>query len=122
MLAIITAHWMNIAFRIGANKNYSHTVYDMNARLSTASWDGVERRSPNSCRRRSQERRMMQERRRDPRNGASARRSLTAIIKSFTHGRLGVDRRKGFDQRLFERRCSGPRSLLSQEELDALLK
>lgn len=94
----------------------------MNARLSPSAWDGTERRSPKSCRRRIPDRRQHGERRRDPRTGEQRKRSLLSWLRSLTRKRLGVDRRKGTEQRMFERRCSGPRSLLTQEELEALLK
>lgn len=103
-------------------RNLSYTVYDMNARINTLIWDGVERRSQNSCRRRNPDRRNCSERRQDPRRGKTRRRSLLAWIRSLIRGRLGVDRRKGVEQRMFERRCSGPRSLLTREELEALLR
>lgn len=69
------------------------------------------------------DRRNSGERRRDPRDGNQTRkRSLFAWLRSLTRSRLGVDRRKGIEQRMFDRRCSGPRSLLTQEELEALLR
>lgn len=92
----------------------------MNAPISK-SWDGVERRTPNGCRRRSPERRSDRERRHDRRKDPTRRRTLKEWIRSLTHARLGVDRRKGTDQRLFDRRSSMPRSLLTQEELHDLL-
>ncbi|SHO42764.1 hypothetical protein [Desulfopila aestuarii] len=99
------------------------TAYTMNARIGTSSWDGIERRSHNSCRRQNPDRRNTGERRLDPRKGNQARkRSFLAWLRSLTRSRLGVDRRKGTEQRLFERRCSGPPSLLTQEELEALLR
>ena len=95
----------------------------MNARISSSTWDGTERRSTNSCRRKNPDRRRGTERRHDPRHaGKSRRRSIIAWFRSLTRNRLGVDRRKGGDQRMYDRRCSGPRSLLTQEELEALLK
>ena len=106
------------------SKMLSHSSTDaMNAYLSPPSWDGTERRSQNSCRRKTQDRRRSGERRRDPRDyDERPRLTFLAWLRSKTRFRLGVDRRKGREQRLFERRCSGPRSLLSQEELEALLK
>lgn len=106
----------------GIISNLSNTVYDMNVRINTLTWDGVERRSQNSCRRRNPDRRNCSERRQDPRRGPTSRRSLLAWLRSLTRGRLGVDRRRGVEQRMFERRCSGTRSLLTQEELEALLR
>lgn len=98
------------------------TATVMNARLNSSYWDGTERRSPNSCRRNTPDRRQNGERRRDPRTGEHRKRSLLSWLRSLTRKRLGVDRRKGTEQRLFERRCSGPRSLLTQKELEELLK
>jgi len=99
------------------------TAYTMNARISSPSWDGIERRSKNSCRRINPDRRKSGERRRDPRRGNQVRKlTFLAWLRSITHSRLGVDRRKGTERRMFDRRCSGPRSLLTQEELEALLK
>lgn len=106
----------DISSPAGTIRNFSLTTYAMNARISTPGWDGVERRSRSSCRRNSSERRQ------DPRRGPTRRRSLQAWLRSVTRGRPGVDRRKGAEQRLFERRCSDPHSLLTQEELEALLR
>ncbi|MFV0435877.1 MAG: hypothetical protein ACK5PS_00585 [Desulfopila sp.] len=96
----------------------------MNERGKTSSWDGIERRrGPNSCRRRNPDRRQGRERRHDPRNGdPQPRRSLAAWLRSIFNARLGVDRRKGGDQRSRKRRNDRPRSILTKEELDALLK
>ncbi|WP_136809322.1 hypothetical protein [Desulfosediminicola flagellatus] len=93
----------------------------MNARISPPIWNDVERRKPNSCRRKTPDRRNSVERREDPRNGRTKKRTFTAWIRSITKGRIGVDRRKGLEQRIYERRNNGFRSLLTQEEIDALL-
>ena len=84
-------------------------------------WDGVERRSSNSCRRQNSDRRKSQERRRDIRIECNCKRSVKARIRSIISGRLGVDRRKGGDRRMIDRRCCTIHSLVSPEELEALL-
>lgn len=85
------------------------------------SWDGVERRQPGSCRRQSSDRRRSAERRQDTRINSNPKRSVKARIRSIIGVRLGVDRRKGGDRRIIERRSTGIRSLVTPEELDALL-
>lgn len=85
-------------------------------------WDGVERRNPSNSRRRNSERRNLQERRNDRRTGSSNKRTFAQWLRSLVHTRLGVDRRKGGDQRIRDRRSNSLRSLLTKDELDALLK
>lgn len=86
-------------------------------------WDGVERRKPNSCRRKG-ERRNSPERRYDYRkNGSPPKRGIVSWARTLTNARLGVDRRRRKDQRTVQdRRNPNPRSLLTKEELTDLLK
>jgi hypothetical protein len=86
-------------------------------------WDGVERRKPLRQRREDSDRRIYNERRFDFRDAQPpARRSLKAWMRSLTNARLGVDRRKGEDRRVLDdRRSDALRSLLTPEELAALL-
>lgn len=94
----------------------------MTNRTHNAPWDGVERRTPNSCRRKNANRRQSPERRQDSRLGGRAKRTFSAWVRSIISGRLGVDRRKGIERRIVERRRTDIQSLVTQEELDALLK
>ena len=64
----------------------------------------------------------MTERRTDRRDMSARKRSLLGWLRAITHLRLGVDRRKGGDQRIRDRRSSSLRSLLTKDELDELLK
>lgn len=92
----------------------------MNAIVQTE-WDGVERRKPGSCRRKS-DRRSYRERRFDPREQKNPNRNFYGWIRSLTHKRLGVDRRKNMDQRVTEnRRSCSPSAMLTKEELADLL-
>ena len=85
-------------------------------------WDGTERRKPNSCRRQS-ERRSSRERRYDRREGSTKNRGFYGWIRSLLKARLGVDRRKNIDRRVVaDRRSPTPRSMLTKEELADLLK
>lgn len=86
-------------------------------------WDGTERRKPDSSRRVS-DRRTNHERRCDRRNTAEKKpRDLVGWLRSLVKTRLGVDRRKRFDQRVIaNRRRFTPRSMLTKEELADLLK
>ncbi|KJS00451.1 MAG: hypothetical protein VR65_13265 [Desulfobulbaceae bacterium BRH_c16a] len=86
-------------------------------------WDGIERRKPNSCRRKS-DRRAHQERRCDTRDGTrQRRRGFTSWLRSLIKARLGVDRRKNGDRRtVANRRRMNPGSMLTKEELADLLK
>ena len=87
-------------------------------------WDEIERRNPAKERRVSSDRRYAVERRFDFREARSpARRSVKAWIRSLTNARLGVDRRKKAERRIFDnRRSQDLRSLLTPEELADLLK
>lgn len=87
-------------------------------------WDGVDRRQGDRCRRKLEDRRVSGERRSDRRGGVVGRkRSLKAWVRTLTNPRLGVDRRKGGDQRLsVNRRNINVKSLLTQEELSDLLE
>ncbi len=87
------------------------------------SWDGIERRKPNSCRRIG-ERRSSRERRHDRRGGnKNKNRSFYGWLRSLVKARLGVDRRKNTDRRVIaDRRNPMPRSMLTKEELADLLK
>lgn len=100
---------------------FHNTTRESIVPIARGSWDGVERRQPCSCRRQSSERRTYSERRQDTRINCNARRSVKARIRSIIGVRLGVDRRKGADRRVNERRFASIRSLVTPEELDALL-
>lgn len=97
------------------------TVRELIVPIPRFSWDGVERRQPGSCRRQSSDRRRSPERRQDTRINSNPKRSVKARIRSIIGVRLGVDRRKGWDRRIIERRSTGIHSLVTPEELDALL-
>jgi hypothetical protein len=98
------------------------TTKELIVPLIRGSWDGVERRQQGSCRRQVSDRRTTPERRKDTRIDCSSKRSVKARIRSIIGGRLGVDRRKGCDRRVAERRSTSIRSLVTPEELDALLR
>ena len=74
------------------------------------------------CRRKGNDRRSSSERRTDRRAGSTQKRSLKAWVRSITNPRLGVDRRKGGDQRIIDTSSSQLKSLLSSEEIEDLLK
>jgi len=88
--------------------------------LAGSTWDGTERRKKN---RRQNNRRKNPERRCDTReNRQKQKKTLRIWVRSLTNARLGVDRRKGKDQRtLHDRRNPSPRSMLTKEELADLL-
>ena len=91
-------------------------------RIVLQQWDEEERRGVTLKRRNSAERRFSNERRYDYRAAAPpARRSIKSWMRSLSNARLGVDRRKGIDRRLHKRRSQELRSLLTPEELAALL-
>ncbi len=94
----------------------------MNAITGPSGFPEPDRRKPGSCRRKKSDRRKHTERRQDPREKQPIRRSFYAWIRSLIRTRLGVDRRKNRDRRMMERRDLNPRSVLTQEELDHLLK
>jgi hypothetical protein len=87
-------------------------------------WNEKERRSDRNDRREFSERRMFRERRYDHRNaGTPVRRSFRAWIRFLVNPRLGVDRRKKEERRLYEdRRSQKLRSILTPEELADLLE
>ncbi len=87
-------------------------------------WDEAERRKNGKERRGFSERRLSSERRFDYRSAnPPARRSIISWIRSLSNARLGVDRRKGVDRRRQDdRRSRELRSLLTTEELAALLR
>ena len=86
-------------------------------------WDEIERRNPAKERRISSERRYAAERRFDFRESQPlVRRSVKAWVRSFTNARLGVDRRKGVERRMVDRRSEELRSLLTPEEIADLMK
>jgi hypothetical protein len=82
-----------------------------------------ERRSTDSNRRNTEDRRSLDERRLDSRLATvKHRRTIKVWLRSITRLRLGVDRRKKEDRRLTrDRRRQSLRSLLTQEEISALL-
>ena len=86
--------------------------------------DKTERRMNAEERREKTDRRKINERRFDFREAhPPARRSVKAWMRSLTNARLGVDRRKKEDRRIFDKRRSQDlRSLLTPEELADLLK
>ncbi len=86
--------------------------------------DKTERRTNVEGRREENDRRLIDERRFDFREARPpARRSVKAWMRSLTNARLGVDRRKKEDRRIFDkRRSQDMRSLLTPEELADLLK
>ena len=87
-------------------------------------WNGVERRTTNG-RRQTNSRRSPRERRLDNRVTSLSKQQLSLInlLRKLIRPRLGVDRRKGSDQRIMDdRRNNYPAPILTQEELSALLK
>ena len=96
---------------------------DQNAALVEPQRGFVERRVAKNDRRHNRERRRGGERRTDPRLAQSKpNKSLKEWVRSVTHLRLGVDRRKNQDRRRqYDRRQITPASLLSKEELADLL-
>jgi hypothetical protein len=86
-------------------------------------WDKTERRTPVRERREKTERRFDAERRFDFREAdPPVRRSVKAWMRTLTNARLGVDRRKGIERRIVDRRSEELRSLLTPEEIADLLK
>ena len=89
---------------------------------SNETWNGKERRVATHDRRRSPDRRCRVERRQDNRTEAVLpRRSLRCIMRMLLNTRMGVDRRKGDRRQLQDRRSRELRSILTPEELAALL-
>jgi hypothetical protein len=86
-------------------------------------FEQLERRSTASSRRNTENRRSLDERRFDNRLATvQQRRTVKVWLRSIIHSRLGVDRRKKEDRRLKrDRRQQLLRSLLTQEEISALL-
>lgn len=86
-------------------------------------WNEIERRKPARERRESSDRRFKDERRFDFREiHPPACRSVTAWMRSLINARLGVDRRKGDERRIVDRRSAALRSLLTPEEIADLLR
>ncbi len=87
-----------------------------------SAWDGTERRKK-SRRQDNNDRRRSVERRCDTRDSRrKPKKTLRTWVRSLTNARLGVDRRKGKDQRtIHDRRNPSPRSMLTKEELADLL-
>jgi len=86
-------------------------------------WNEVERRKPEKERRVSSDRRYPEERRFDFREAQPpVRRSMKAWMRSLTNARLGVDRRKGAERRMVDRRSEELRSLLTPEEIADLMR
>jgi len=87
-------------------------------------WDEVERRNGRGERRALSERRASHERRSDYRDTEPPpRRSIKSWMRALSNARLGVDRRRGQERRTLEkRRSQGLRSILTPEELAALLQ
>ena len=109
-------------YKAESSQTSHDTVRELIIPIARFSWDGVERRQPDSCRRQSTDRRRSPERRLDTRINSNPKRSVKAKIHSIISARLGVDRRKGGDRRIIERRSTSIRSLVTPEELDALLR
>ncbi|MEA1934762.1 MAG: hypothetical protein U9N60_10110 [Thermodesulfobacteriota bacterium] len=87
-------------------------------------WNGADRRSSSYVRRQRGDRRSRLERRLDRRIASTARHSLSLKnrLRMLIHPRLGVDRRKGTNQRISDdRRKRNPAFILTQEEISALL-
>ncbi len=87
-------------------------------------WSEMERRENDNERRAFFDRRVANERRFDYReSNPPPRRSIKSWMRSLSNARLGVDRRKGGDRRnLEDRRSRELRSLLTSEEIAALLR
>jgi len=86
-------------------------------------WDEVERRNPAKERRVSLDRRYAAERRFDFREAhPPVRRSVKSWVRSLTNARLTVDRRKGTERRMVDRRSEELRSLLTPEEIADLMR
>lgn len=87
-------------------------------------WDEIERRKSGSERRGISGRRFAEERRFDYREvEPPPRRSIKSWMRSLSNARLGVDRRKSGNRRLWDdRRSPQLSSLLTPEELAALLQ
>ena len=86
-------------------------------------WNEIERRKPARERRESSNRRFKDERRFDFRDAhPPARRSVAAWVRSLTNARLGVDRRKGTERRVVDRRSTELQSLLTPQEIADLLR
>jgi len=88
-------------------------------------WNGAERRTRTDDRRQTNGRRVPQERRLDERVTSLSKQQLSLMgrFRKLTRPRLGVDRRKGSDQRVMDdRRNTCPAALLTKEELSALLE
>lgn len=83
-----------------------------------------DRRHRGHDRRKGTDRRSYHERRRDLRLEDSAAQKITLKnrIRQIVNPRLGVDRRKSDQRSNIDRRNQNPSSLLSQEELAALLE
>ncbi len=78
---------------------------------------------PNQCRRNNSDRRSSLERRYDRRNDDDHRQSIKTWVKNIFNPRLGVDRRKGVDQRsTTPSQSTEIRSLLTPDEISDLLK
>ena len=88
-------------------------------------WNGADRRNSSYARRQRGDRRSRLERRLDIRVESTTARhnlSLKNWFRMLVHPRLGVDRRKGINQRIFDdRRGKNPAFILTQEEISALL-
>ncbi len=85
-------------------------------------WNEIERRKPARERRERSGRRFKNERRFDFREAQPpARRSVKAWMRSLINARLGVDRRKGTERRIVDRRSAELRSLLTPQEIADLL-
>ncbi len=106
----------------GNVRDFNQSSYDMKDRTDTFLCNGIDRRGQNNFRRKNIDRRNSSERRQDPRTGCNIKRSFSAWIRSLTSGRLGVDRRKGCERRLYDRRSSDSCSLITREEMEALLE
>ncbi|WP_153304918.1 hypothetical protein [Desulfocapsa sulfexigens] len=87
-------------------------------------WDEVERRNGGGERRALSERRASHERRFDYRDAEPPpRRSIKSWMRVLSNARPGVDRCRGQEPRTIEkRRSQGVRSILTPEELAALLQ
>lgn len=91
--------------------------------MNTAEKETSEEPGPRYHTRSQVNRRLKPERRRDTRTNSGKKQGLKTWVKSITSPRLGVDRRKGYDQRSLSSSANNNiKSLLTQEEIADLLR
>jgi hypothetical protein len=87
-------------------------------------FEQLERRINTSDRRKDKDRRSQSERRFDSRvSGTKQKKTIRIWLREKTQARLGVDRRKNEDRRIWgdRRQQPLPQSILTREEIDDLL-